>query len=103
MMSSRVQMTSLRVSFRLVMRDWALSSQTFVPWERPDILMRSSMFFGLASMSMPRTKFVPNSGMPSVPVLLSMSSGLTFRASTDVKRLSMAGSFSSSFVTSEPR
>ena len=67
MMSSRVQKHS-RSGMPCRTRSWALPSHTSVPWDRPDMRMSSSMVEGLVSLSMPRTKDVPNSGTPSVPV-----------------------------------
>ena len=86
MMSSRVQIAvpSLQKPSRI--KYWALSSQTLVPWERPEMRMSSEKVFGFVSLSMPMTKLVPNSGTPSVPRSTpSISSGLTPSASVPVK------------------
>ena len=45
------------------------------------------MVVGWVSSSMPRTKGVPNSGTPRVPVVQSISSVVTPRASGEEKRL----------------
>ena len=58
-----------------------------MPWDRPEIWVRSEKLCGWASISIWRTNGVPSSGMPKVPVWLSMSSGLTPSASVDTSKL----------------
>ena len=98
MMSSRVQKHWASLAVPELMMSCALPSHTSVPCERPEMRMSSSMVVGRVSMSMPRTKLVPNSGMPSVPVshmicswVTPSASGLenrlmTFRSSSGISR-----------------
>ena len=71
----------------------ALPVHTSVPWDSPEIWISSEKFLGLASSSIPRTKLVPISGMPKVPVWLPICSGVTPSASVEVSRLYTLGSF----------
>ena len=93
MMLSRQPMTSAMVQVPLRISSSALLVQTSVPWDRPEIWISSEKFLGRASTSIPRTKFVPISGMPKVPVWLSICSGVTPSASGLVSRLYTLGSF----------
>ena len=86
MMSSRVQMHSLRLAVWLRTRSLALPLHTSVPWERPEMRIRSAMLEGLVSSRIPRTKAVPNSGMPRVPVVHPNCSWVSPRASGEVNR-----------------
>ena len=83
MMLSRVPMTFEIVHVPSLIRSCALPFQTSVPWDRPEIWIRSPKLLGWASMSIPRTKFVPSSGIPNVPVRLSICSGFTPSASVE--------------------
>ena len=88
MMSSRVQMHSLSGTPAWT-RSCVLPTHTSVPWERPEMRISSSMVLGRVSTSMPRTKRVPNSGMPSVPVGTPSSSAVSPSASGVENRESM--------------
>ena len=93
MMLSRQPMTSAMVHVPLRISSSALPVHTSVPWDRPEIWISSEKFLGRASTSIPRTKLVPISGMPKVPVWLSICSGVTPSASGLVSRLYTLGSF----------
>ena len=101
MILSRVPITSEIVQMFSLISSCAFPSQTSVPCESPDICKRSEKFFGFASISIPRTKGVPISGIASVPVSQSISSGLTPNASVEVHRLitfSSPGNISTVFL-----
>ena len=68
MMSSRQPMASVTEAVPDKIKSLALPSHTSVPWEKPDRRRRVSKFLGWVSMSIPRVKPVPNSGMPQEPV-----------------------------------
>ena len=85
MMSSLVEITSDIGTFISLTSFSALLFHTFVPCERPLILTKSENVFGLVSLSMPLTKFVPNSGMAIVPTPNFKSSLLIPKASVDEK------------------
>ena len=87
MMLSRQPMTSAIVQVPERISSSAFPVQTSVPWDRPEIWISSEKFFGWASKSIWRTKFVPISGMPNVPVLEPICSSVTPRASGLVSRL----------------
>ena len=93
MMLSRQPITSEMVQIWFLMRSWALPFHTSVPWDRPEIWIRSLKFLGWASMSICRTKGVPSSGMPKVPVWLPICSGVTPSASVLTSRLMTRWSF----------
>ena len=80
----------------------ALPVQTSVPWDRPEIWISSEKFRGRASTSIPRTKLVPISGIPKVPVWLSICSGVTPSSSGLVSRLYTRGSFMGMLSTGMP-
>ena len=92
MILSRVEIVSFRVIVPFSMSVWALPSHTSVPWDKPEIRSKSANVFGFVSNSMPRTNFVPNSGIPKVPVSQPISSAVTPNASGDSKRDMVAGS-----------
>ena len=96
-------LSSLIVAMPPRIRSWALPFQTSVPCERPDMRTSSAMVFGRVSRSIPRTKLVPNSGMPNVPTGVPMSCSRTLSADRPAKMLSVALSFSGTAVTSVPR
>ena len=82
-MSSLVDITSDIGTFISLTSFSALLFHTFVPCERPLILTRSENVLGFVSLSMPLTKFVPNSGIAIVPTPYFRSSLSTPRASVD--------------------
>ena len=55
----------------------ALPSHTSVPCDKPEICTSSENVVGLVSSNIWRTKPVPNSGTPNVPVLHKISSSVT--------------------------
>src|SRR5699024_11258285 len=55
----------------------AFPNHTSVPCDKPEIITSSANVFGLVSSNICRTKLVPNSGTPNVPVAQSMSSAVT--------------------------
>ena len=84
---SRQPMTSAIVQVPERISSSALPVQTSVPWDRPEIWISSEKFFGWASKSIWRTKLVPISGMPKVPVLEPICSSVTPSAAGLVSRL----------------
>ncbi len=103
MISSRQQMAVEIVAVPDLMSSSALPCQTSVPWERPEIRIRSENSFGFASRRSPMAKSVPNSGIPRVPMSqFQSSSGVTPRASVFMKRLMTFLSSRGIFVASRP-
>ena len=103
MISSRVQMAVEMVALPSLMKRWALFSHTSVPWDRPEIRMRSEKDWGLASTTIWITKSVPNSGMPRQPKgQPSISSGLIPRASVFLNRDMTFGSSRGIVLASMP-
>ena len=92
MMSSRAEMAFLMVHWPLLMRSWALPSQTSVPWEKPDMRTRSEKTSGCVSSIIWRVNGVRNSGMPKVPLVAPSSSGVTPRAVVELKMDMVAAS-----------
>ncbi len=86
MISSRVQIQVEIVAVPFSIKVWALPSHTSVPWDKPEIRIRSVNSCGFASRSIPMAKSVPNSGIPSVPIGQPFnSSGVTPRAEVFLK------------------
>ena len=92
MMSSRAEIAFFSVLVPALMRSCALPSQTFVPWEKPEMRTRSAKQSGPESSIIFCVNEVRNSGIPYVPILAPSSSGLIPSASVDVKIDMVAGS-----------
>ena len=75
--SSRQPITSDNSTTLFLINSWAFPNQTSVPCESPEIWSNSAKVLGFVSETMPRTKPVPNSGTPSVPVSEFICSGVT--------------------------
>ena len=98
MISSRVQIAVEIVAFPSSINVCALPSHTSVPWESPEIRIRSENSCGFASMTICMAKSVPNSGIPSAPSGQPFnSSGVTPSASVflnkDITEVSSSGIF----------
>ena len=65
--SSRVQIAVEMVALPLLIRSCALFSHTSVPWDNPEIRIRSESVCGFVSTTIWITKSVPNSGIPRHP------------------------------------
>ena len=86
MMSSRQPITVDKSAIPCLIKSWALPSQTSVPWDNPDNCSNSAKVVGWVSSTIPRTKFVPNSGIPNMPVGVPICSGVTPSTSVPEKR-----------------
>ena len=92
MMSSRHPITVDRSAIPALIKSWAFPNQTSVPWDKPESWSNSAKVVGWVSSTMPRTKLVPNSGIPSIPVEVPICSGVTPRISVPEKRAMTPGS-----------
>ena len=96
-MSSRQPIVSLNGTMLFAISSWAFPNQTSVPCERPDILINSANVVGFVSSTNLIVNGVPNSGIPSVPVLHIIWSVVTPKASVlvniDIVSLSSKGTF----------
>ena len=86
-------MASFNLQVPFLISSCALSSHTFVPWEKPEIRTRSEKVCGLESSSMPRTNFVPHSGTARLATWSPCNcSGVNPIPSVEENRLSVLGS-----------
>ena len=85
-MSSRQPITVDRSAIPCLIKSCALPSHTSVPWDKPDNWSNSAKVVGWVSSTIPRTKLVPNSGIPSIPVGVPICSCVTPRTSVPEKR-----------------
>ena len=92
MMSSRQPITVFSVAIPSLIKSWAFPNQTSVPCDRPDNCSNSANVVGCVSSTIPRTKFVPNSGIPSMPVGVPICSGVTPSTSVPEKSAITSGS-----------
>ena len=99
MISSRVQIAVEIVASPCSIKVCALPSQTSVPWDRPEIRIRSENSCGLASITICMANSVPNSGIPRHPSgIPPISSGVTPSADVFLNK-DMTASSSSGIVT----
>ena len=101
-MSSRHPITSLSSQVPFFINSCALPNQTSVPWDNPDIWTNSEYVVGFVSSNIWITKFVPNSGIPNVPLAESTWSLVTPSASTVEKIPITSGSDTSIVLGSMP-
>ena len=92
MISSRHPITSASVALPWRINSSALPNHTSVPWDNPEICNNSAKVVGCVSFNMPRTKRVPNSGIPNVPVSEPICSAVTPSTSGDSKIRITSGS-----------
>ena len=102
MISSRQPIVSLNGTIFFWISSWAFPSQTSVPWERPAIFISSPKVVGLVSSTNFIVNEVPNSGIPSVPVLHIICSLVTPKASVLVNILMVSLSSIGTFIISVP-
>ena len=93
MISSRHPITFLSVHLPSLIRSAALFNQTSVPCDKPEIRTNSSKVVGLVNSRIPRTKGVPNSGIPAAPVFSVFLLVSICRLSTEEKIFIVSGSF----------
>ena len=92
MISSRQPITVFRVAIPSLIKSCALPNQTSVPWDKPDNCKSSAKVVGCVSSTIPRTKLVPNSGIPNIPVGVPICSGVTPKISVPEKSFITSGS-----------
>ena len=100
--SSRHPITSENGTILFFIKSCALPSQTSVPCDKPDILINSANVFGLVSSTICIVNFVPNSGIPRVPVLHIIWSDVTPSGAGDKNIPIVSLSSSGTSVTSVP-
>ena len=100
--SSRHPITWEKGTTLFLINSCALPNQTSVPCDKPDILINSAKVLGLVSSTIPIVNGVPNSGIPSVPVLHIICSLVTPNALVDVNILIVSLSSNGTFNISVP-